>query len=204
MSVLKEKRTVSKAEYVNTANQIYVETVGFLTRLSARYSRLIAEGTAQLAGEVMDHTEKANKIYPSDEQRKAQRKAHLLEALASLSALDVRLTHAYGTPVDAVDGFLVHNGRPLCAVTSESAHRYFARNDDGNGKARGALIDAITAKLERKDAGHQMRWDLLWSDPEAQKLRHPDHADYWLWGHAFFEADMADLEHVAGLIGARR
>ena len=94
MSVLKEKRTVSKAEYVNTANQIYVETVGFLTRLSARYSRLIAEGTAQLAGEVMDHTEKANKIYPSDEQRKAQRKAHLLEALASLSALDVRLTHA--------------------------------------------------------------------------------------------------------------
>ena len=88
MSVLKEKRTVSKAEYVNTANQIYVETVGFLTRLSARYSRLIAEGTAQLAGEVMDHTEKANKIYPSDEQRKAQRKAHLLEALASLSALD--------------------------------------------------------------------------------------------------------------------
>lgn len=61
MSVLKEKRTVSKAEYVNTANQIYVETVGFLTRLSARYSRLIAEGTAQLAGEVMDHTEKANK-----------------------------------------------------------------------------------------------------------------------------------------------
>ena len=41
MSVLKEKRTVSKAEYVNTANQIYVETVGFLTRLSARYSRLI-------------------------------------------------------------------------------------------------------------------------------------------------------------------
>ena len=87
MSVLKEKRTVSKAEYVNTANQIYVETVGFLTRLSARYSRLIAEGTAQLAGEVMDH--------PSDEQRKAQRKAHLLEALASLSALDVRLTHAY-------------------------------------------------------------------------------------------------------------
>lgn len=29
MSVLKEKRTVSKAEYVNTANQIYVETAAF-------------------------------------------------------------------------------------------------------------------------------------------------------------------------------
>ena len=72
MSVLKEKRTVSKAEFVNTANQIYVETIGFLTRLSARYSRLLAEGVATLAGEVMDHAEKANKIYPSDEQRKGQ------------------------------------------------------------------------------------------------------------------------------------
>ena len=29
MSVLKEKRTVSKAEYVNTANQIYVERWAF-------------------------------------------------------------------------------------------------------------------------------------------------------------------------------
>lgn len=43
MSVLKQKRTTSKAEFINTANQIYVETLNFLTRLSARYSRLIAE-----------------------------------------------------------------------------------------------------------------------------------------------------------------
>ena len=43
MSVLKQKRTTSKAEFINTANQIYVETINFLTRLSARYSRLIAE-----------------------------------------------------------------------------------------------------------------------------------------------------------------
>ena len=33
VSVLKQKRTVSKAEFVNTANQIYVETLNFLTRL---------------------------------------------------------------------------------------------------------------------------------------------------------------------------
>ena len=46
MSVLKEKRTQSAAEYVNVANQIYVETVSFLTRLSARYSRLVAEPVA--------------------------------------------------------------------------------------------------------------------------------------------------------------
>lgn len=112
--------------------------------------------------------------------------AYIVRKRARFVSINGPVNLPYGTPVDAVDGFLVHKGRPLCAVTSESAHRYFARNDDGNGKARGALIGAITAKLERKDAGHQMRWDLLWSDPEAQKLRHPDHADYWLWGHAFF------------------
>ena len=95
MSVLKEKRTQSAAEYVNVANQIYVETVSFLTRLSARYSRLVAEPVAKLAGEVIDNAEKANKIFPSDQQRKDLRKAHLLEALASLSALDVRLAHCY-------------------------------------------------------------------------------------------------------------
>uniref|UniRef100_A0AAU8B4X1 Uncharacterized protein n=1 Tax=Dulem virus 34 TaxID=3145752 RepID=A0AAU8B4X1_9CAUD len=95
MSVLKEKRTVSKAEFVNTANEIYVETLAFLSRLSARYARLVAEPTAKLAGEVIDNAEKANKIYPSDDQRKELRKAHLLEAMASLSALDVRLTHCY-------------------------------------------------------------------------------------------------------------
>lgn len=69
MSVLKSKRTESKAEYVNVANAIYIETINFLTRISARYSRLIAEPVAKLAGEVIDHAEKANSIYPSDDQR---------------------------------------------------------------------------------------------------------------------------------------
>ena len=95
MSVLKQKRTTSKAEFINTANQIYIETLNFLTRLSARYSRLIAEPVAKLAGEIIDHAEKANSIFPSDNQRIEMRKAHLLEARASLMALDVRLTHCY-------------------------------------------------------------------------------------------------------------
>ena len=37
MSVLAQKRTVSSADFVNEANQIYVETLAFLTRLPARY-----------------------------------------------------------------------------------------------------------------------------------------------------------------------
>ena len=63
MSVLKSKRSTSKAEYVNLANEIYTETVAFLTRLSARYARLLAEPVAALAGEIIDQTEKANSIF---------------------------------------------------------------------------------------------------------------------------------------------
>ena len=63
MSVLKQKRTTSKAEFINTANQIYVETINFLTRLSARYSRLVAEPIAKLAGEIIDHAERATAFF---------------------------------------------------------------------------------------------------------------------------------------------
>ena len=97
MSVLKNRRSVSKAEFVNTASQIYDDTIEFLTRLSARYSRLMAEPIAKLAGEVEDHAEKANSIFPSDEQRIQLRLGHLLEARASLMALDVRLLKCYRT-----------------------------------------------------------------------------------------------------------
>ena len=73
MSVLKAQRSVSKMEFVNCAGEIYDETINFLTRLSARYARLVAEPIAKLAGEVEDHAEKANSIYPSDDQRRSLR-----------------------------------------------------------------------------------------------------------------------------------
>lgn len=95
MSVLATKRTVSKAQFVNKASEIYVFTIKFLTRLSARYSRLIAEPIAKLAGEVLDECEKANSIYPSSKEKIEQRAYHLTEARASLRALDVRLGHCY-------------------------------------------------------------------------------------------------------------
>ena len=95
MSVLKAHRSESRAEYVNTANKIYVQTINFLSRLSSRYSRLVAESVAELASDVVDNAEKANSIYPSDETRKELRKRHLLESRAALMALDVHLAHCY-------------------------------------------------------------------------------------------------------------
>ena len=116
MSVLKQKRAVSKAEFINVAYQIHVETLNFLTRLSARYSRLIAEPTAKLAGEIIDHAEKANSIFPSDPQRISIRKAHLLEARASLMALDVRLTLCYDVMSQNPEGaFTTSKGKSVSA-----------------------------------------------------------------------------------------
>lgn len=80
---------------MNTANKIYVQTINFLSRLSSRYSRLVAESVAELASDVADNAEKANSIYPSDDTRKDLRKRHLLESRAALMALDVHLAHCY-------------------------------------------------------------------------------------------------------------
>lgn len=95
MSVLKSRRVTSKTEYLKVANDIYLYTISFLTRLSARYSRLIASDISHLAGEVVDYAERANNIFPSGEVNKQLRKEFLLRARSALSALDVRLTSCY-------------------------------------------------------------------------------------------------------------
>lgn len=116
MSVLKYKRTESKAEYLNTANNIYLETLRFLTKLSNRYSRLIASDVIKLASEVLDNVEKANSIYPSSEERKKLRESHLLEARASLMALDVHLSHCYEIMAQNPEGcFTTSSGKTVKA-----------------------------------------------------------------------------------------
>lgn len=95
MSVLKAHRSESKANYVNTANQIFGCTINFLSRLSARYSRLLAPSVSGLASKVLEHAEEANSIYPTDKVRFDARECHLIEARGALMALDVELSHCY-------------------------------------------------------------------------------------------------------------
>ena len=156
MSVLKQKRTTSKAEFINTANQIYVETLNFLTRLSARYSRLIAEPVAKLAGEIVDHAEKANSIFPSDPQRVEMRKAHLIEARASLMALDVRLTHCYLICNQNPEGcFTTAAGKPVKPKDAEEKLDKMAQKlgeliDKENDLFKGALDYVAKKRRELK------------------------------------------------------
>lgn len=95
MSVLKNKRSQSKALFVNISNNIYMETLSFLSRLSSRYSRLIAQTSMNLAAEVAENCEKGNAIFPSDDLCKRLRRIHFLKAKAALSSLDCQMTRIY-------------------------------------------------------------------------------------------------------------
>ncbi len=148
MSVLKNKRCVSKAQYINIANEIYNETLGVLTRLSARYARLIAQDIIRLASEVADHCEKGNSIFPSDNVRKELRERHLLEARASLMSLDVHLARVYS--------ILIQN--PQGAFTTTSG------NSIESSKAITRLDNMAQSLGEKIDALNKMLTELLKSD----------------------------------------
>ncbi len=111
-----------------------------------------------------------------------------------------------GTEVELDHGILVWKDRPICKVTSESAHQYFACNEDGCGMLRGKLTQAIQntlAKGDSNDAKHQERWDKVWNDPACKKFRRKEYKDYWLWNHDFFEANIMELRHIAWVVGAK-
>lgn len=93
---------------------------------------------------------------------------------------------------------LMLDGKPLCMIRSENAHKHFARNDDGNGMRRGALTAAIIKALRNDDKG----WDKVLEDTLCQKYKRPEHPDNWLWSHEFYNASIEDLEHIAELVGA--
>lgn len=141
MSVLKAHRSESKAEFVNTANKIYVETINFLSRLSARFSRLMANDVSHLASEVLVNAEKANSIFPSDHTRKELRKQHLLESRAALMALDVELYHCYDIMMLNPEGcFTTSNGNPVKPARAKEILENMAQS-------LGVLIDSENGLL---------------------------------------------------------
>ena len=95
MSVLKNKRSQSKAQFINVANEIFDETLSILTNLSKKKSRLLSDRIIECASKVIDNCEEGNSIFPSDNVRKNLREQHFLEARASLMALDVHMLRVY-------------------------------------------------------------------------------------------------------------
>lgn len=127
MSVLKNRRNQSKAEFCTTARKIKVETRAFLSRLSARYARLDAADVMHLAREVADCTEEANSMMPTDQIRYDTRLELLLRARAALSALDADLLDVYDTLMKNPEGaFTTAGGRTLEAKEAVDRLDYMA------------------------------------------------------------------------------
>lgn len=104
-----------------------------------------------------------------------------------------------GTVCQYDQGYIIHDGKPLCVVTSENAHNYFAKNSDGKGMERGQLIQSILAKL--REEGSEENWEKVERDRICKIYKRHDHPDNWLWNHSFYNASIANLEHIANLIG---
>lgn len=115
---------------------------------------------------------------------------------------------SYGTKCYTVGNLLVTGTTPLCLITSENAHQYFARNDDQNGVKRGELIIKIQNKLKLKNGGDGQKaiadrnaiWQRVWDDTLCQKYKRVEFDDFWLWNHEFYNAPIEDLEYIYSLL----
>ena len=132
-----------------------------------------------------------------------EHKTYITNRRAKIQGIGGYVNLPYGTEVSVEGRFLYYQGKSICSVTSNNAHTYFSQNDDGNGAQRGSLVRAIKNTLERKDSNYQNRWDKVWDDQLCQKYKRPEHEDFWLWNHDFYNASSEDLKYIANLIGAK-
>lgn len=135
---------------------------------------------------------------------------------------------AYGTACEERDNMIYCDGKPLCFATSENAHQYFSRNDDGQGKRRGELVWEIMGQLKTLEKRHKPNpkyplaeyhmtdkesaqaaaarkaraeaWERIWDDPYLRKYKRVEFADYWLFNHDFYNAPIEDLEYILKVV----
>ena len=131
-----------------------------------------------------------------------QYKNYLCRKRARFDGISGQVNIPYGTALICQDGFLMHQNKPLCGITSQNAYDFFTQNDDGMGQERGELLNRIIPKLEKRDAGYQARWGKIWEDALCQKYKRPDQEEHWIWNFDFYNGPVEDLRYIAALIGA--
>lgn len=109
----------------------------------------------------------------------------------------------YNTPIYCEKDYLFTLDTVICTTHSQNAYDYFARNDDGNGLERGRLTQSIIKRLAKRDKNYQTRWDKIWEDKLCRKYKRTEYADYWLWNHDFYNAEIEDLRYIAALVGIK-
>lgn len=120
-----------------------------------------------------------------------------------IAACNKKLNIPYGTKLKLIHGFIsTINGELICYPTSENGHKYFSRNDDGNGLERGKITYAI-AYSKHKSANIKDKQIYQFSDEEINILKHNwkhflrDDVDVILFNHDFFNANIEELREMA-------
>ena len=91
--------------------------------------------------------------------------------------------------------FICYEGKPVCAKTSEIAHKYIARNDDGKGLERGKLTNLLAYSSENK-------YGSRFNDSQRSILVNKysrflkEECDYILFNQKFFDASIEELEEI--------
>jgi len=123
--------------------------------------------------------------------------------LRGKAACGLELNVPYATSFSTIGNFIATNdSKAICYTTSEMAHKYFARNDDGQGLRRGALTYAI-AYSQRHRTNTEGNRAQRFTDEEIETLER-DWSKYLipdisviLFNHDFFNAEVDDLEKMA-------
>ena len=122
-----------------------------------------------------------------------QYKNYLCRKRARFDGISGQVNIPYGTALICQDGFLMHQNKPLCGITSQNAYDFFTQNDDGMGQERGELLNRIIPKLEKRDAGYQARWGKIWEEALCQKYKRPDQEEHWIWNFDFYNGPVEEL-----------
>lgn len=110
-------------------------------------------------------------------------------------AIDGNVDIAVGTDLTCENKIIKRKTKKICVSTSDNAHTYFMRNDDGYGTLRGELIDAINMALTTDPT----KYEKIYKDPICQAYKKDGH-DMWIWNHAFFNTTVETLTYIKNLV----
>ena len=143
--------------------------------------------------------------------------------------IDQNFDLAKGASAFEERGIISYNGKKVCYATSQDAHDFFARNDDGKGRERFKLthdiINAVIAMKQEYEEAVKQALEGFERDEEgnypaealeaAQAVENKPKAFFdaiaedadlakfianGYWSNAFFNGDIAELKRVENLI----
>ena len=143
--------------------------------------------------------------------------------------IDQRFDLTKGASAFEENNIIFYNGKKVCYATSQDAHDFFARNDDGKGRERFKLshdiIDAVIAlkteyaeavqqalsAFEKDEEGNYPAEAIAAAEAVEDKPKaffdaieqDEDLAKFIVngyWSHAFFNGEIAELKRVKGLL----